>query len=85
MEIIKCFAVICTLHETRKNLILTKVVEERWIEKSDYSTKSSGKLIARRELGQAMIPGERLVRIEINRDLFEKTLGHGSKSISTLL
>lgn len=70
-----------------KNLILTNVTEERWIDPSDYeyrvggggddgeSTNEAsnggggsvdGRIKVERLISQAMIPGNRLVRAEIN-------------------
>lgn len=59
----------------RKNIILTNVVEERLIDSSNYSATTTKKLLARRELSQAMIPGDRLVRVEIDQTAFETRIG----------
>ena len=53
-------------------MILTNVVEERWIYSSDYSSTTSKRLLARRELSQAMIPGSRLVRVEIDSTVYKE-------------
>jgi hypothetical protein len=55
---------------SRKNLILTNVVEERWVDSSDYSTATQEKVLASRQLSQAMIPGSRLMKVEIDESLY---------------
>jgi hypothetical protein len=54
----------------RKNLILTSVVEERWIDTSDYSTTNNSKILARRNLSQAMIPGTHLCKVELDKSTY---------------
>jgi hypothetical protein len=54
----------------RKNLILTDVEEERWIDTSDYSTTNDSKILARRNLAQAMIPGSHLRKVEIDKSTY---------------
>jgi hypothetical protein len=54
----------------RKNLILTNVEEERWIDSSDYSTTNDSKILARRNLSQAMIPGIHLRKVEIEKSTY---------------
>ena len=80
----------CAQCNDRKNLILTNVTEERWIDPSDYkyrvgggggdnddgeSTNEAsnggdgsvdGRIKVQRLISQAMIPGNRLVKAEIN-------------------
>jgi hypothetical protein len=56
----------------RKNLILTNVVEERWVDTSNYSVENKGKgVLARRDLSQALIPGFRLRLVEIDRSVLD--------------
>lgn len=76
----------CTLNDGRSatgrficvdrlmNLILTDVAEERIISTSDYSDSKDEKIPAVRMLGQALIPGERLAKVEIERSVFETKL-----------
>ena len=46
-------------------------MEERWIISSDYSSSTNERLVARRELSQAMIPGVHLLKVEIEKLDFE--------------
>jgi hypothetical protein len=46
-------------------------VEERWIDSSDYSTKTNKQILVQRELSQAMIPGSRLTKVEIDQSTYE--------------
>lgn len=57
-----------------QNLILTNVVEERWINTGDYSRTvpmSENKILVRRELSQAMVPGSRLIKVEIEKRQYD--------------
>lgn len=54
----------------RKNLILTNVEEERWIDTSDYSNTNDSKILSRRNLSQAMIPGIHLRKVEIDKSTY---------------
>ena len=63
----------------RKNLILTNVIEERYIDSSDYTTTNTTKLLARRELSQAMIPGSHLLRVEIDQSIYESHMRNDEK------
>ena len=49
---------------------MTNVEEERWIETSDYSTTNDSKILARRTLSQAMIPGIHLLKVEIDKSTY---------------
>ena len=53
------------------NIILTDAVEERMISTSDYSDSTNATLPAVRKLGQALIPGERLTKVEIEKSLLD--------------
>lgn len=55
----------------RKNMILMDVVEERVIDSRDYGSTTPKRLAVKRELSQAMIPGKHLVKVEIEKDLYE--------------
>ena len=66
----------------RKNLILTNVIEERYIDSSDYTTTNSTKILARRELSQAMVPGSHLVKIEIDQSIYESHMINGDNNNS---
>jgi len=98
-------SILCTLDDGRtvrgtfmcldrlKNIILTNVVEERFIDIADYqypmsteeqknmsdptetlsSIPSTDRILpVKRYLGQAMIPGERLVKVEIDRSIHDQ-------------
>ena len=67
----------------RKNLILTNVVEERHVNKSHYTKNTTTTddddndnknniILARRNLSQAMIPGFRLRKVEIDKSILIK-------------
>eukprot|EP00980_Cylindrotheca_fusiformis_P013501 scaffold3450_cov114-Cylindrotheca_fusiformis.AAC.6 len=59
-----------------KNLILSNVVEERWVYSEDYSRETTldRKVLVRRELSQAMVPGSRLLRVEIEKRIYVKNV-----------
>ena len=63
-------------------MILTNVIEERYIDTSDYTTTNSTKLLARRELSQAMVPGSHLMKVEIDQSLYESHMMNSSNSNS---
>ena len=46
--------------------------EERWIDTSDYSTTNDSKILARRDLSQAMIPGIHLRKVEIDKSTYKE-------------
>ena len=74
----------------RKNLILTNVKEERWIDPSDYryrvgdddgndnddgNAMDIGRVVkVERHISQAMIPGSRLVKVEIATHRYDNIL-----------
>ena len=56
----------------RKNIILSQVVEERKVDSLVYNPDvESRTLSAKRTLGQAMIPGPRLVKVEVSKKIYE--------------
>lgn len=60
----------------RKNVILTNVIEERTIQTIDYIYEPSvstvnKEMTVRRELLQAMIPGSRLIKVEIAKNIHD--------------
>ena len=57
------------------NLILTNVVEERMVCSSDYSDYRTEDILVRRDLSQAMVPGERLLKVEVEKAIFDSKLG----------
>lgn len=60
-----------------QNLILSNVVEERWIHPEDYSQNEAireGKVLVRRMLSQAMVPGSRLLKIEIEKTIHDEKM-----------
>ncbi len=64
----------------RKNVILTNVIEERLINTRDYiyeptNSTANRQMTVRRELGQAMIPGSRLVKVEIEKSIHDDIMG----------
>lgn len=64
----------------RKNVILTNVIEERTIQTRDYTYEPNistvnKEMTVRRELGQAMIPGSRLVKVEIAKSIHDEKIG----------
>lgn len=66
-----------SLFQSRKNLILKDVVEERWVDTSVYAgandnEKSSKVIVAKRNLSQAMIPGKHLVKVEVSQQLYKE-------------
>lgn len=48
------------------NLILTNAIEERMISSSDYSDITDTQILVTRNLSQAMVPGERLQKVEVD-------------------
>lgn len=54
-----------------KNMILCDVVEERWINASDYSTTSNERIHVQRRLAQAMVPGKFLTKVEVVKETYE--------------
>ena len=85
------FSILCAVASIhRKNLILTNVTEERYIDPLDYRYRvddsnevqndaddsgevpSERRIRVERHISQAMIPGFRLVKAEISRDLLEE-------------
>ena len=65
--------VLCCL---RKNMILVNVIEERYVDPADYSIKptTDSNILVFRNLAQAMIPGSRLARVEIERSVYSETM-----------
>lgn len=61
-------------------MILTNVIEERYIDSSDYTTTNTAKLLARRELSQAMVPGSHLMKVEIDQSLYESHMMNSSSN-----
>lgn len=58
-----------------KNMILMDVIERRTIQRTDYFPDREPKEFeVQRELAQAMIPGKHLVKVEIDKDVFEKRM-----------
>eukprot|EP00547_Thalassionema_nitzschioides_P014756 CAMPEP_0194241592 /NCGR_PEP_ID=MMETSP0158-20130606/7412_1 /TAXON_ID=33649 /ORGANISM="Thalassionema nitzschioides, Strain L26-B" /LENGTH=100 /DNA_ID=CAMNT_0038976517 /DNA_START=50 /DNA_END=352 /DNA_ORIENTATION=- len=63
-----------------KNLILGHVLEERTVDSSFYcdedyaATNGSKVIVAKRELTQAMIPGIHLIKVEIEKSLYEEEI-----------
>lgn len=74
----------CTLNDGRvvrgklvcldrlRNLVLTNAVEERFVQQSDYSNHGDKKIAVKRLLGQAMVPGSRLEKVEVEKFLFDR-------------
>ena len=64
----------------RRNMILMDVLEERQIDPKDYegSTCKSERLPVQRELSQAMIPGKHLVKVEIEKEIYDKKMAQES-------
>lgn len=60
--------------DRKNNLILVNAKEERIVASSDYSDNSDRDILVTRELSQVMIPGERLMKIEINQALFDSVM-----------
>ncbi len=56
------------------NLILTNALEERMISSSDYSDTTDEQVLVTRNLSQAMIPGERLKKVEVEKATFDSIL-----------
>jgi hypothetical protein len=55
-----------------KNMILMDVIEQRVINRADYSADATPKeFLVERELAQAMLPGKHLVKVEIEKEEFE--------------
>jgi hypothetical protein len=53
-------------------MILMDVIEQRVINRADYSADATPKeFLVLRELAQAMIPGKHLVKVEIEKEIFE--------------
>ncbi|CAB9518893.1 expressed unknown protein [Seminavis robusta] len=58
-----------------KNMILMDVIERRVINRVDYSPEMSPKEFpVQRELAQAMIPGKHLVKVEMEKEVYQKRL-----------
>ena len=57
-------------------MIMMDVLEERTINASDYGASESKELAVQRELSQAMIPGKHLVKVEIEKELYEKKMSN---------
>jgi small nuclear ribonucleoprotein (snRNP)-like protein len=67
-----------------RNIILTNVVERRTIQTSDYrfgdeshdpeDASTNKTLPVERHLGQAMVPGSRLVKVEIEKSIHEEKM-----------
>jgi hypothetical protein len=57
----------------RKNIILSNVTEERYVDSSMYETaKTPSQLITvKRRLSQAMIPGPHLVKVEVTKAVYD--------------
>ena len=53
------------------NIILSNAVEERVISSADYSDTTHEHMIVTRNLSQAMIPGERLRKVEVDASTFQ--------------
>ena len=62
-------------------MILTNVVEERWVQTSDYSTTTDEKLLVRRKLSQAMITGASIQKIEMDRSIYDFVLGSVNEGV----
>jgi small nuclear ribonucleoprotein (snRNP)-like protein len=74
----------CTLNDGRiitgrlvcldrlRNLVLTGVVEERVVLQADYANSGDAAIRVRRELSQAMVPGSRLEKVEVERHIFDR-------------
>lgn len=61
-----------------KNIILTNVIEERWVDSSVYNAAATTAstvhhiVVVKRELSQAMIPGKHLVRVQVKKCLYKE-------------
>jgi small nuclear ribonucleoprotein (snRNP)-like protein len=53
------------------NIILSNAVEERNISSADYSETTHEHIVVTRNLSQAMIPGERLRKVEVDAATFQ--------------
>lgn len=68
-------------------MILSNVIEERWVDSSVYAPSppaAAGKtttttrqqkqriIVVKRELSQAMIPGKHLVKVHVRKSLYEQ-------------
>ena len=74
----------CTLNDGRvvsgklicldrlRNLVLTGVTEERVVLQSDYARKGDSAIRVQRELSQAMVPGSRLKKVEVQGHVFDR-------------
>ena len=77
LNIASSFLLSSTTWRYRKNIILANCQEERPIDSADYNPKRqpSVKATTTRQLQQAMVPGHRLVKVEIDRDIFKCKIG----------
>ena len=56
-------------------MILMDVIEQRRVNRADYSENVTPKeFFVHRELAQAMIPGKHLIKVEIEKKIFEEKM-----------
>jgi hypothetical protein len=63
----------------RSNLILADCVEERWIQSKDYNESEHENQTKRasRRLQQAMVPGQHLVKVQVDRSVYQARVVDG--------